>query len=114
MPSGIATNKTVPFGIGSDHLPGLSKLIEEQGEVLQKIGKIIGTGTLGEHWDGKGLLKDRLEDEIADVRAAQAFVAKHNNLNWGKIEKRASKKFSKFERWHRNIQEGRDPNDDDS
>lgn len=112
MPTGIATHREVPFGIGSDSMPGFSKLIEESGETLQEIGKIIGTVSLGDHWDGKGKLKTRLEDEIADTLAAQMFVAKHNGLDTQRIDKRSLKKLEKFERWHRNIQAGRDPNDD--
>lgn len=111
MATGVATHKSIPFGIGSDSMPGFSKLIEEAGETLQEVGKIIGAASLGEHWDGKGDLKDRLEDELADLQAAILFVRKHNNLNYRKIEKRIIKKFDKFERWHFNIQAGRDPND---
>lgn len=99
------------YGIGSDHIPGLSKFIEEAGEANQIIGKIMGLGHMGKHWDGKNL-KVHLEDELADLTAAILFVRKHNNLNYRKIEKRIQKKFDRFERWHFNVQEGRDPNDD--
>lgn len=113
MPSGIVTNREMPYGIGSDVLPGFSKLIEETGEMLQEIGKGMGLGSLNiPHWDGKGTIKDRLEEELADQQAAQIFVIQMNQLNGKRIQKRAFKKLAKFYRWHNNIQSGRDPNDD--
>lgn len=112
MPTGIAVHRSIPYGIGSDEFPGFSKLIEEQGETLTELGKIMGAQSMEEHWDGKGRLKTRLENEIADLEAAIKFVRKHNDLDYRKIEKRILKKFDKFERWHFNIQAGRDPNDD--
>lgn len=112
MPSGIATDKTMPYGIGSDVLPGFSKLIEECGEVLQEVGKTIGLGDLDTlHWDLKGTMRPRLEDEIADLMAALYFVLEQNKLDTTHIAERMTKKLAKFERWHKNIQEGRNPND---
>lgn len=112
MPKGIVVDRSIPFGIGSDKIPGLSKLTEEMAETQVEIGKIIGAQTLGEHWDKKGKLKKRLEDEIADTLAAQQFVADKNNLSLKKIQRRAAIKLKKFHKWHDNIQAGRDPNDD--
>lgn len=111
MPTGIAVHREIPYGIGSDQFPGFSKLIEEQGETLQEIGKVIGVASLGPHWDGEGDLKTRLEDEIADTQAAQLFVMKHNGFDQQRMLRRTAKKLAKFERWHQNIQAGRDPND---
>jgi hypothetical protein len=99
------------YGIGSDHIPGLSKLLEEAGEVIQVGGKVMGVGTLGVHWDGSEL-DLRLEEEIGDLFAAAEFFTSHNHLNRQAIRKRAADKLAIFEKWHRNIQEGRDPNDD--
>lgn len=105
------TMPTRDYAIGSDHLPGLSKLIEEAGEVIQAGGKILGAGTMGLHWDGSEL-NHRLEEEIGDFFAAAEFFTKHNHLNRQTIRQRAEDKLKTFERWHHNIQEGRDPNDD--
>lgn len=101
--------KDTPFCIGSDHLPGFSKLIEEMGETHQVIGKIMGKGDMGVHWDGQAL-KDSLEEELADVVAAINFVIDHNGLDFKAIKKRGRKKLDKFNRWHDNIQAGLDPN----
>ena len=89
-----------PFAIGGNVWPGISKLIEEAGEVGQVAGKLIATGGQAAHWDGTDL-KDRLQDEIADLMAASSFVIDHNDLNAGYIQRRAGLKRSTFESWHR-------------
>jgi NTP pyrophosphatase (non-canonical NTP hydrolase) len=87
------------YSIGSDHCPGLSKLIEECGELAQAAGKVMGAGGLVDHWDGTNL-RDRLTEEIADVMAACAFVAQHNGLDLEAMDVRAFKKRELFEVWH--------------
>lgn len=66
-----------PYAIGSTEWPGLSKLAEEAGEVLQVIGKLMGTGGHPDHWDGSNL-RTRLVEELADLAAAVGFVEDHN------------------------------------
>ena len=88
-----------PFAIGSKLWAGLSKLIEEAGEVQQVCGKILGTGGNLEHWDGSNL-RERLEEEIADLTAACIFVGQTNHLDMAGIEKRAREKLALFEEWH--------------
>lgn len=68
-----------PFAIGSSVWPGLSKLIEELGEVQQIVGKIIATGGAHQHW-ADGNLARRLEEEMGDLFAAIEFVISHNGL----------------------------------
>lgn len=87
------------YAIGSHHLPGLSKLIEEAGEVSQVAGKIIGIGHMGDHFDGSNL-KARLEEEIADLVAACAFVSEKLGLDHEAMGTRADEKRALFERWH--------------
>lgn len=96
--------------IGSDYLPGLSKMAEENGEALQVIGKIWGKGDTGAHWDGKKDLVDRLIEEMSDQIAAISWFCHQNDIDIDQA--RVNEKFAKFERWHNNIQEGRGPNDD--
>lgn len=88
------------FEIGAYIWPGLSKLAEEAGEVLQVIGKLMGTRGSIEHWDGKGDLRTRLEEEIADVMAAATFVTAINGLDKDKIAHRMAEKVIKFNKWH--------------
>lgn len=90
-----------PYSIGSTHWPGLSKLIEECGQTLQICGKLLGTGGAVEHWDGEGNLKNRLEDELADLTAAIQFVQFACGLDAVSIELRVEEKLERFELWHR-------------
>ena len=79
---------------------GLVKLAEECGELVQAAMKRIARSD-GEdiHWDGSNL-KERLEDEIADVRAACSFVAKHFELDYNRMADRYDRKRDLFEYWH--------------
>ena len=86
------------FSIGSKYWPGISKLIEECGEVVQVGGKLLGSRGEVEHWDGSNL-KDRLEDEIGDVLAACSFVVQKNGLNAQKISSRHHEKLKLFLSW---------------
>jgi NTP pyrophosphatase (non-canonical NTP hydrolase) len=87
-----------PYSIGSDHVPGLSKLVEECGEVAQVAGKVVGFGGLGDHWDGTNLA-ERLADELADLEAAIIYIKQHNTLPDRGY--RVADKLQKFNDWHR-------------
>ena len=87
------------FAIGSTVWPGLSKLIEECGEVQQVAGKLLAMGGATEHWDGTDL-RERLTDEIADLRAALRFVAGLNRRDEDKIAHRGGRKMEILEGWH--------------
>jgi NTP pyrophosphatase (non-canonical NTP hydrolase) len=91
------------FSIGGNLWPGISKLIEECGEVGQVAGKLIGNEGRTDHWDGTDL-RERLEDEMADVIAAIDFVTSLNGLSAARITQRAGKKLALFNSWHRNQQ----------
>lgn len=88
-----------PYSIGSDRWPGLAKLAEECGEVIQVIGKIIAANGESAHWDGSDL-RERLEDEIADMRAAAAFLIEYSGLDRDRVISRATDKQAMFEHWH--------------
>jgi len=95
-----------PFSIGSKTWPGISKLIEECGEVGQVCGKLIGTGGATAHWDGGEDLKVRLETELGDLLAAISFVIDNNQLNREAIKKRREKKLETFAKWHKEQSDG--------
>lgn len=79
---------------------GLSKLIEECGEVIQIAGKLLAFPN-GEHPDGAGNLHRRLEDEMGDVRAAIRFVCETHNLDLRhRVNERETEKLLTFRRWH--------------
>ena len=86
------------FAIGDKIWPGISKLNEECGEVIQVIGKLMGSRGVIEHWSGN--LLDMLYEEMGDVLGAIHFVAEYCKLDWDRIEKRAATKLRKFKRWH--------------
>ena len=88
-----------PYSIGQHRLPGLAKVIEECGELLQVAGKVMSTGSLGAHPDGTHLAI-RLEHELGDVLAAIDFFIKHNLVGDGVIEQRRKSKFVRFVDWH--------------
>lgn len=102
-------DRDIPFQIGSNQLPGFSKVIEEMGEVGQVIGKIIGLGSMGQHWDGS-FLQDELEKELADLAAGIQFLTEANCLRQDQMEIRSRRKLNRFHRWHLNVLHGRDPN----
>lgn len=91
------------FAIGDKEWPGISKLVEEIGELGQVCGKLMGTGGKVSHWDGEGDLDDRLIAEMADVYAAITFVMRRNfqlELLRDRFTKRAEAKIKLFEQWH--------------
>ena len=92
---------TTKFFIGADEWPGISKLIEETGEVLQICGKLIAAdGDVSKpHWDGQNL-RESLENELADLIAALHFVANNCPLDSNKITRRAEAKIALFAKWH--------------
>lgn len=79
---------------------GLSKLVEECGEVLQIAGKLLAYPD-GKHPDGKGNLNERLQDEMADLLAAIQFVCEAKGLDrrWA-IHHREAEKLATFRAWH--------------
>lgn len=87
------------FSIGSKVWPGISKLLEEAGEVGQVCGKLIGSAGNQHHWDGTDL-RERLHEEIADLRAALAFVENQNDLDIAAIDRRVAEKLALFNKWH--------------
>lgn len=87
------------FALGSRVWPGLSKLLEECGEVVQVGGKLIQTGGAEEHWDGTNL-RVRLEEECADAMAAIRCITDLNDLDVIAMEAREERKLALFRKWH--------------
>jgi hypothetical protein len=87
-----------PYSIGSTTWPGLSKLIEECGEIIQVAGKIIGSGGDPNHWDGTDL-EVRFVEELGDLLAAIRYVRAHNVLDRLAIDARVDTKFLRFQTW---------------
>lgn len=89
------------FAFGDKEWPGLAKLNEECGELVQVIGKLMMTHGDPKHWDGSNL-RERLIAEAGDVWAALMFIER--NLLVGdeplQVLQRAHTKLVLFEKWH--------------
>jgi NTP pyrophosphatase (non-canonical NTP hydrolase) len=92
-------NPRLGFSIGSEVCPGLSKLVEECGEVLQIAGKLIATGGNPFHWDGS-CLTHRMTEELADLRAAILFYCEANGHETSDFAARVQTKLELFREWH--------------
>lgn len=92
-------NPQLGFSIGSTVCPGLSKLIEECGEVLQVAGKLIATGGTPNHWDGTDLHQE-MQDELADLQAAIVFFGSRNGIDFGRFSERTEAKLELYKKWH--------------
>lgn len=77
---------------------GLSKLIEECGEVLQVAGKLLQYPE-GEHPDGKGDLLLRLQAELGDLMAAMGFVVDQLGIDHEAVSVHAVGKLALFHQW---------------
>lgn len=93
--------KTVdmPYMIGASLWPGLAKIQEEAGELLEIIGKIQGCGGRNIHWDGSDL-RGKLMDELPDVMAAIEYAISANKLPRRGIIDRYTAKLRTFIHWH--------------
>jgi NTP pyrophosphatase (non-canonical NTP hydrolase) len=80
--------------------PGTSKLLEEQGELIQVLGKLMGSAGDPKHWSGD--LRKMLVEEIGDVYAALEFFIHHNLTDAESIaiSQRLREKNAVFENWH--------------
>ncbi|UWP87776.1 hypothetical protein [Dactylosporangium fulvum] len=86
------------FSIGSEVWPGLAKVVEEAGELLQVAGKLVAVGGRTGHYDGSDL-RERLAEECGDLLAAVTFFAEENGLG-AAVQERARQKGALFRRWH--------------
>lgn len=77
---------------------GLSKLLEEIGELGQVAGKKLACMDTEIHFDGSNL-HERMEEEMADVLASIEFVRKKFGLNKQRINERAIDKIATFMSW---------------
>jgi NTP pyrophosphatase (non-canonical NTP hydrolase) len=87
------------FSIGSTVWPGVSKLVEECGELQQVLGKLIATHGDTDHWDGSDL-RERLVEEMGDVLGAIDFLGRSLTLRDRiRLHDRRSIKFATFVKW---------------
>lgn len=89
------------FAFGDKEWPGLAKLNEESGELVQVIGKLMMTRGDRQYWDNIDLRK-RLIEEMADQAAALDFVQNHVLTvdEMDTFSERLEYKRSLFDKWH--------------
>lgn len=87
---------------------GLAKLLEELGELAQITAKKLAYFHTDEHPDGAGSLRERMEQEMGDVKAAIAFVQEQFDLDPVEIDSRAEAKLARFREWHNDGFNGRE------
>lgn len=99
-PDPVAVAEGDAFAFGDPRWPGIAKLTEECGEVLQVVGKLMMTHGDRAHWSGD--LRAMLLDEVADLEAAIVFFTRHNLtfLESKAMARRVTEKVMKFEAWH--------------
>lgn len=94
-------NEAGPYSIGSNVWNGMSKLIEEMGELNQVLGKLMGSDGNVDHWSGD--LTEKLVEECGDVTAALNFFVSKNlsEENQERTLDQAMRKYELFEEWNR-------------
>jgi hypothetical protein len=97
-PSGFDPSRC--FAFGDETWPGLAKLVEECGEVVQVVGKLMMTHGSPAHWSGD--LRAQLIEELGDLDAAIDFVAAHclTPAEQEAVITRRISKTVKFVGWH--------------
>lgn len=78
---------------------GLVKMIEEAGELLQIAGKQMAFPTEDKHPDGTESMRQRLQEEIADLRAALYFVETKFELDREFMAARMLTKLRSLKKW---------------
>lgn len=78
---------------------GLTKLVEEAGEVIQVAAKLQAYPG-GVHPDGGSLLRERLADELGDLLAAAEIVIDLHALDRKRIAAQWERKLLLFRLWH--------------
>lgn len=101
--------KTIPKGIpkkGKMSHAGLTKLIEECGELQKELGELIQVcakqiaySKTDVHPDKAGSLRERLQNEISDVLGCIKFCTEKFELNENQIKARKKKKYDTFMVW---------------
>jgi hypothetical protein len=85
-----------PSSIGSDTWPGLAALAADAAQVLQVVRAIIGDGN--DTGTGAASLRESLQEELGDLRAAIDYVIGKNALDWDAVNRRRDRKRSLYER----------------
>lgn len=83
--------------IGSSVHPGAMKVVEEAGETVQVLGKLLAFPD-GNYPDGSDLNADLIE-ELGDLKAAIDFYSENAGIE-NKVAERRRYKIRRFREWH--------------
>ena len=92
----MASDLPGPYSIGSDTWPGLARLAADAAQVVRVACAIIGTGN--DTQDDVACLRESLQEELGDLRAAIDYVIGKNALDWDAVNKRRDRRRSLYER----------------
>lgn len=89
------------YAFGDEKWPGMAKLVEEMGEALTEVGRLMMTHGNPAHW--KGDVGKRFWNEVADVHAAIITILELNADDElaQQHAKRMAMKVKRFLKWHR-------------
>jgi NTP pyrophosphatase (non-canonical NTP hydrolase) len=91
------------YAIDSEKWPGTAKVMEESGELVQVLGKLMSVDGADIHFDGSDM-KARMIEEIGDLAAALIFFVEVNGLDGNAIDTRVKYKTQLYWGWR----QGRD------
>lgn len=80
---------------------GLTKLVEELGELSQIAAKKMAYMNIDNHPDKKGSMKKRLENEMGDVLASIQYVVGKLELDMDRIVERSDCKIEVYLAWEK-------------
>jgi hypothetical protein len=92
----MAGDRPVPYGIGSDTWPGLSRLAADAAQVARVAAAIISTGN--DTAQDAAVQRENLQEQLGDLRAAIDYVIGKNALDWSAVNRRRDRKRSLYER----------------
>jgi hypothetical protein len=95
----LASDPPGPYGIGSDTWAALATLAADAAQVVEVVSAIIGNGN--DTGPEAARLRESLQDQLGDLRAAIDYVISKNALDWNAVNRRRDRKRSRYERDHR-------------
>lgn len=93
-----SANPGAGYTMQNRNWPGMAKVIEEAGEVLQLCGKIMSIRGATTYFKGEDL-RNELQDEIGDLLASLNFLIDENKLDKDVIRNRIIHKLDKYADW---------------
>jgi hypothetical protein len=94
----MASDPPGPYSIGSETWPGLSRLAADAAQVVRVACTIMGNGCDAQREAETGGLRESLQEELGDLRAAIDYVIGKNALDWDAVNRRRDRQRSLYER----------------